>query len=141
MAVRKLKHIKQTNGATGCGPACLAMVARKSEMRAIVAIFGEKRTKKLRTKWPQLRKGLSALGVAFQGPPRRVAAWDRIPGTAIVGCGKRKDADGDDIWHWVVYQREGQGLGLVYDPAHDAPYVPTGRNRKPFSFLPVTPSP
>lgn len=139
MANGELTHIGQSNRTTGCGPACVAILSGCSEADAIKAIFGEVRSTKLRTEWRHLKKGLRALGVEIRGPARRVAAWSTIPSTAIVGCGKRLTGDGDEIWHWVVYQPDGRGGGLVYDPAHDAPSVPTARNRKPFSYLPVTP--
>ena len=139
MAVRKLKHIRQSLS-TSCGPACLAILARETESEAIKAIFaGRDPSEGMRTRWPQLRRGMSKLRLRFEDPVRRVSDWSRIPETAIVGCGKRKDPKGRDIWHWVVYQSDGNGSGLVYDPERAVPYVPNGRHRKPFSYLPVVP--
>lgn len=138
MADRQLTHVQQSNRSTGCGPACLAILSGRTEAEAIMAIFGEARTRSLRTEWPQLKHGLAVLGVKFNGPALRTAAWSSIKGLAIVGCGKKKLSNGDEVWHWVVYDPCGEGSGLIYDPARATPHAPTRRTAKPFSYLSIS---
>lgn len=141
MAIHRLKHMMQSNRSSGCGPACLAIVSGRSEDEAIKAIFGDGRSKELRTYWPDLNRGLMGLGVSVNGRARRAGSWKSIKSTAIVACGRIKGATrSKDKWHWVVFQpNESGGPGLIYDPLRSDPYEPDGRTRKPFSYLPVTP--
>jgi hypothetical protein len=116
------------------------MISGRSELEAIEAIFGERRTRGLLTEWPHLKRGLRALGVPVEDRARKVGSWSSIKSTAIVACGRKTTRGGDDeTWHWVVYQPDGAGSGLVYDPLRPAPFAPDGRTRTPFSYLPVSP--
>ena len=138
MANGELTHVRQTNRSSGCGPACLAMVANKTEGAAIEAVFGASPARSLWTLWPDIKQGLSVLDVRASKRAKRVAAWSRIKTPAIVACGKSVGGDGLPSWHWVVFMPDADG-GLVYDPLREGP-VPTSRIRRtPFSYLEVTP--
>ncbi|MFT4252555.1 MAG: cysteine peptidase family C39 domain-containing protein [Caulobacter sp.] len=138
MANGELRHVRQTNRSSGCGPACLAMVANTTESAAIEVLFEASQTRSLHTWWPDLKRGLKALKVRASGRAKRVAVWSRIETPAIVACGRNLDREGEANWHWVVFMPDANG-GLVYDPLREGP-VPTSRiRRKPFSYLEVTP--
>jgi len=128
--------VQQANRSSGCGPACLAMVAHVEYADAVQAIFGDVRTRGLWTFWPDIRRGLRALGVDFAPRVHRHRSWSGITGLSIVKCG----VNDDGTWHWVVYDARrvpsGQ-LGLVYDPLRKAPARPDGRWRSVCSHLPI----
>lgn len=98
----EIRHIRQSNRSSGCGPACVAMVAGVSEEAAIRAIFGSDRRTGLWTTWRQLKVGLAELGVEFAPRAKRVSDWPRIPGLSIVGLG-RANTTKHYVVHWVVF--------------------------------------
>ncbi len=138
MANGQLIHVRQTNKSSGCGPACLAMLAFTTEDAAIEALFDAPQARSQHTWWPNLKRGLAALNVQAAHRAKRVATWSRIETPAIVACGLRLSADGDRHWHWVVFVPDADG-GLVYDPLRDGPVRPSQIRRQPFSYLQVTP--
>jgi hypothetical protein len=131
-----LPHIQQTNRSSGCGPACVAMLARSTEEEAIEAIFGEPRTRSLGTEWYELKQGLEALGVCFASRAKRVTDLSRISSVAIIGCSKRTDKRGAPQWHWIVFDGRAQ---RIHDPLQATPILLSEFRRKPFSYLTVIP--
>jgi hypothetical protein len=138
MANGQLNHVRQTNKSSGCGPACVAMLAGTTEDAAIEALFQGPQTRSLNTWWPDIRRGLKALEVVAADRPKRVAAWSRIKVPAVVACGQTATDEGERKWHWVVFVPDVNG-GLIYDPLREGPVAVAQIRRKPFSYLEVTP--
>lgn len=122
----RFAHIQQST-ATGCGTACLAIVAGISLEMAAAILFGENTSSVTRTHWGQMRKGLKAAGFESIGNPRRVSDWNSIHGVALVAVSRSKEN-----WHWVIYD----GFdGLVYDPLKGEPVLAKKSRRKLVSYL------
>lgn len=127
-----IRHLCQTNRTSGCGPACVAMVAGVAEQEAIQAMFGDARTTNLWSRWTHLQRALRGLGVRIGYRPHRTIAWAEVPSLSIVGIGKRSRPD--QIAHWVVYD---PASGTLYDPLRAEP-VPIGRmRRRPLAYLQI----
>lgn len=119
-------HVQQSK-ATGCGIACLAIVAGTSLERAAAILFGETIPSVTRTHWTDMRKGLKAAGFEGIGNPRRVSDWNNIHGVALVAVSRSKEN-----WHWVIYD----GFdGLVYDPLKEEPVQAKKSRRRLVSYL------
>jgi len=132
---RPLTHIRQSNRTSGCGPACVAMAAGVTEAEAIIAMFGWDRRVSLWTSWKRLRRGLRAFGVEEDSEKTKIKGWREIPTLSVVAMGKGTSSKGS-VAHWVIYDPESN---LVYDPAKEAPVVPTSLRRKPLAYLRFTP--
>lgn len=131
-----MRHVRQTNKSSGCGPACVAIVANVAEMDALKVMFPDGRTRGLRSFWPDLRRALAHFSVKHAERPLRKTKWERIKQVSIVGCGRRLNRAGEREWHWVVYEPTAE---LVYDPLHSQPVPLKSVRRQPFSYLPVEP--
>lgn len=129
---RALRHVRQANLSTGCGPACVAIVARCSYATAVRAMFPDGRRTNLLSSWGDIRLTLDALGIRYAARAVPCTRWDRIPSVAIVGCGRRPG----NLWHWVVYDPERR---LVHDPLRSAGVSSARIRRKPFSYLAIEP--
>lgn len=104
-----LRHVRQRNKSSGCGPACVAILAGVGFDQAVRAIWGRDQKTGLYTDYGQLRLALKKLGVrAARG--LRSASFASAPGVYIYGCQRNKTKD---YWHWVVYDGRTQRL---YDP-------------------------
>jgi hypothetical protein len=108
------------------------MVARCSYAQAVRAMFPDGRRNSYYSFWSDIRRALDVLGVRYGERARRCATWERIPETAIVGCGGLPGI----FWHWVVYD---PARRTVYDPLRFAPVSSSRIRRKPFSYLAVQP--
>lgn len=135
-----VRFIRQENRSSGCGPACIAMVAgtrlprsqKRAYEKAVSLIFSDGRTIRLQTKWHHLRAALNKLDIAHADRIHRHRSWAGISTLSIVKCGQY-GKDGEN-WHWVVYDGR---TGLLYDPLRDGPVVPKGNMRIPRSHLPI----
>jgi hypothetical protein len=121
---------------TGCGIACVAMVAASSYARAKRAIFMNRKPKKWYTFWPQLRRGMDHLGVEYEDRALRTTKLETIKRTAIVGVGGGPCTPDS---HWVVYDPRS---GLVYDPCkkYKSPRKASefGKQERIYSYLYVS---
>jgi hypothetical protein len=113
MAERKLRHVRQSNRSSGCGPACLAILGRTTQSVAIRAIWGKDKKNDLLTDWPEIKRGLKELGLSYGDRKRGVASLGTLTGVSIV-CVQVAD----EFWHWIVNDAR---FGLVYDPQVGAP--------------------
>lgn len=133
-----LKFVAQKNRSSGCGPACIAMLAgsrlskspEKAYEKAIHLIFGEERSRDLYTTWKQLQDALDDLSIKYADRIHLHRSWKTITTLSIVKCGTR----GNEDWHWAIY--DGRD-GTLYDPLKKGPTRPNGRGRKPRSHLPI----
>lgn len=135
-----VRFVRQENRSSGCGPACIAMVAgarlprstKAAYAKAVELIFRDGRTSKLRTQWHHLRAALTELDISYADRIHRHRSWEGIDTLSIVKCGKT-GKDGEN-WHWVIYDGR---TGLIYDPLKEGPVLPTKRMRTPRSHLPI----
>lgn len=123
----------QSNKSSGCGPACVAMIADVSEREAIHLIFGRDQAVGLWTTRADLKAALKALGFEVSVRAKRVADWRRIPALAIVGLGQPTTGR-SPVAHWVVYDPAND---LVYDPIRTGPLPSAQMRRRPISYLSV----
>lgn len=134
MRSKRLRHVIQVNLTSGCGPACVAIVARTSYSEAVKAMFGDRAV--CRSKYPKLKIALTQLKVRHASRAKRVTTWTKIDSTSIVACGKRRNKHGEVEWHWVVYEPSSD---IVYDPLKARPVARRAIRRRPFSYLAVGP--
>ena len=126
-----LRHQRQ-RFPTGCGPACIAMIARTTQLQACKVIFGETRRRSYFTDWADVKRALKLLRVQTGPRAYKVTDWDSIQSLSLVGCSRLADG----TWHLVVCSPKER---LIYDPWRPRP-VPLARmRRKPFSYLSVRP--
>lgn len=123
-----LKRVIQKD-ATGCGLACVAMVAGVSYTQAKKAAI-KSRTVEARqpyyTSSGQVARILAELGGGAE-KGRRLSHWSSLTSLCIVGIGY-KEAEG--YWHWVVFVPDPTG-GYVLDPRKSV----TTNRRKDFSRM------
>jgi ABC-type bacteriocin/lantibiotic exporter with double-glycine peptidase domain len=130
MRARRLQHVVQKNKNTGCGPACVAMLARVTYEEARLAMFPDGRTIRLSSDYTLVRRAFKRLGVQSEAKVQRANVWGNITHLAIVTC------QGAHPWlHWVVYDPVRQ---IVYDPSHEKPMHPLFSRQRPISYLEVT---
>lgn len=130
-----MRHQQQINRSTGCGVACIAMLAGVTQEYAAQVMFGDNR-RNLRSHWPDLRRALKELSILHADRPLRKTRWDAIDKISLVACGLRLKPDGTREWHWVIFDPKN---GLVYDPFRNHPISFKSLRRRPFSYLPVEP--
>ncbi len=126
-----MRHVRQTNRSSGCGPACIAMIANVDEQAAQLAMFPDCRTRSFRSQWGDIKAALDRLSAPHEPRAKPAASWTAIRKLSIVACG----LDKDENWHWVVFDPEKQ---LVYDPLKEEAVAPSRVRRKPFSYLAVS---
>jgi hypothetical protein len=107
----KLRHVKQLHG-TGCGAACVAIIARVSYSEALEVMFPDQKRGFYST-YSDIRRSLVQFGVASEPIARRCTRFQRIAHLAVVGCRYRAVTE---TWHWIVYDPEGWTL---FDPIRD----------------------
>lgn len=109
-----MKRIQQKHR-TGCGVACVAMIAGKSYssvMKNAQLILGwEKSKRTFYTDSSDLTKLLHSFSIKSE-KCRAVRKWSSISETAIVAINHNERTN---IWHWVVYHREAD-TSYVLDP-------------------------
>jgi len=109
-----MKRILQEHR-TGCGVACVAMVAGtdySNAMKVARQIFDWQDSQRtFYTSSAQLRELLRAFKVQT-GRGRVARKWSSLPEFAIAGVNHNKETD---TWHWVVFQRK-VGRTYVLDP-------------------------
>lgn len=106
-----MRLVRQKNRSSGCGPACVAMLAGVTYEQAIRSIWdGHDYKIDLYTGYSDLRKGLRGLGVRVADRATRSSSFTSAHGVYIYGCQRNKKGD---TWHWVVF--DGRRARL-YDP-------------------------
>ena len=128
----KLKFISQKNRNSGCGVACVAMLAGVSYSKAEKALFPDNSIRGRYTQYSDIQRGLLCFGVRFDNVISRERSWPKIRGISVVKCGVTQDGN----WHWLIYDG---AEGIIYDPLKRGPTVPDGRSRKISSHLRVFP--
>ena len=132
-----LKRVVQKD-ATGCGLACIAMVAGVSYTQAKKAAVKSRvvdENQPYYTNSGQLARILEELGGSAE-KGRRLSHWSSLTSLCIVGIGYK---EAEDTWHWVVFVPDRTG-GHVLDPRKSV----TTNRRKDFSrmvphrYIPVT---
>ncbi|KAB2310678.1 hypothetical protein F8A87_08310 [Betaproteobacteria bacterium SCN2] len=97
---------------TGCGIACVAMIANRSyeEMKDAFAeiLNWSTRREEYYTLAKDLGKALKKYGI--RAKEKKSGCWDDIQGTAIVGVNRRKKH-----FHWVVVVKDNHRF-LILDP-------------------------
>jgi hypothetical protein len=127
----KLRHVLQLHG-TGCGAACVAIIARVSYDEALQVMFpGRKRG--FYSTYSDVRRTLAAFTITCDPVARRCTSFDRIAKLAVVGCRYRAVTE---TWHWIVYDPEGWTL---FDPIRDEAITATrmslDHRYRPFSRM------
>ena len=124
---------------TGCGLACIAMLAdcsyKKVKKKAVQKLnFSNKR--KLYTGTRHLKILGKCFGINIAGSRRRpFKNWDALPDTAIISINPNLN---HTSWHWVVFSRT-NGASFVLDPKQSIKSnkrTDFGRMR-PSGYLPV----
>jgi ABC-type bacteriocin/lantibiotic exporter with double-glycine peptidase domain len=109
-----VKRIIQENP-TGCGIACVAMLAGLSYEKVIKVAHGlfgwPKSQRTFYTSSAQLGELLETFGVESQRG-RAVRSWESLPNRAIAGINYNTKKN---TWHWVVFIRNGDRQ-YVLDP-------------------------
>lgn len=132
--------IRQENRSSGCGPACVAMLASQRRGRrsakpynhAVEIIFGAAKSRGLHIYWPTLRRALRRLNIPQATSVIRCFDWGEIECLALVKCRVR---NGGKDWHWVVF--DGRKDRILYDPLKARPGPIPPRYSRPFSYLEV----
>jgi hypothetical protein len=106
------------------------MIARISLKEAEAALFNDGRTRRQRTFYKDMRRGLAAQKVKYADRVQRHRSWREIKDISLVKCGLNEDNE----WHWVVYDGT---CGMMYDPLAKMPRKPDGRSRRVSSHLPI----
>ena len=102
---------------TGCGIACVAMIAGVSYEDAKAAVFSKSFRKKVfYTSGPDLRRGLERFGLTLRpaARARRFESWRRLESTSIVAV--EQTPRNKAHWHWVVFVNDGTRR-YVLDPS------------------------
>jgi ABC-type bacteriocin/lantibiotic exporter with double-glycine peptidase domain len=100
---------------TGCGVACIAMLAGCSYLRVkkVAVKKFEYNNPEFYTTTGQLRKLAKTFGVRIISKRRkRFKDWDLLPDIAILSINSKEN---NKYWHWVVFARQ-KGGGFVLDP-------------------------
>jgi hypothetical protein len=134
--IDQLKHIEQENRSSGCGTACIAMVAQTNYDAARKKIFGDRKKNLYLWYWSNIRDALEGYGIWSDNRARRVSNWQRvsqIKGFAIVWCRWNPD---DTIGHYVVWDPSSRE---VHDPLRNSAADYSRIRRHPVSYLLVEP--
>lgn len=129
--------VQQKNRSSGCGPACVAMVARVSYDQATRAIFNDDRTTELGTEYRHLRDGLKALGLRTSFAVR-ATTFEQASEPSIFAVKWREQSR---KWHWVLYDPRTR---RIFDPNRPRPIPLTpavDRRYRPYSRMTVHPRP
>jgi ABC-type bacteriocin/lantibiotic exporter with double-glycine peptidase domain len=102
---------------TGCGIACLAMLAGLSykEVKAICQALPKfQELGHFYTRPEDLRSIAVAIGVTLSKRYLNFTGWDRVADLAIVAINYKIKPEGAS-WHWVIFSRVGE-QAFVVDP-------------------------
>lgn len=133
----RFRLVQQKNRSSGCGPACVAMVARVSYDRARRAMFDDDRETSLWSEYPDLRRALKALGCRAASRGVRSTSFEQASEPSIFACKWREKSDSR---HWVLYDPRSR---RIYDPARPRPIPLTpavNRRYRPHSRMTVHPT-
>ncbi|HEY1268931.1 MAG TPA: cysteine peptidase family C39 domain-containing protein [Candidatus Binatia bacterium] len=103
---------------TGCGLACVAMIAGKTypEVKQTAAQLGIRvKDKKLYSDTQYVRRLLRRFRIETSPAEKPFASWDALPDRALLSIKYHKEND-RPMWHWVVFERN-EGQAAVLDPA------------------------
>ena len=103
---------------TGCGLACVAMIAGKTyaEVKQTAASLGIRvKDKKLYSDTKYVRRLLRRFGIEFSNEEKPFVSWDALPDQALLSIKHHKE-NFRNVWHWVVFERR-EGRAAVLDPA------------------------
>lgn len=103
---------------SGCGIACVGMLAGKSYQEAKVkanqmGIFAE--DEKLWSETIYVRKLLKKYGIKASGQETKFFTWETLPALALLSI-KYRVENNCPLWHWVVFYRQGEDQAVL-DPA------------------------
>lgn len=101
---------------SGCGIACVAVLARVSYRRAKAVanrrgIFAE--DERLWSETAYVRGLLRHFGIRTARDEQPFTTWDSLPNVALLAI-KWHEVQGRPFWHWVVFARQGNGA-VVFD--------------------------
>lgn len=120
---------------TGCGVACIAMLAGRDYAEVRAKLFTSKRKRVFYTTYKDMRRGLGHFGLALDdGRARRFTSFADVPSTAIAAVEQSPPSKAH--WHWVVFVRE-PGRRYVLDPSWDGIVRTDLRGLKGRTFLAV----
>ncbi len=107
---------------TGCGLACVAIVTSKSyaEVKAHangIGIFADDVALYSGTAF--VRQLLATYGVGLSNEEKPFSSWAALPRKALLAIKYHLERD-LPMWHWVVYERDGD-VSVVLDPAKHLP--------------------
>jgi hypothetical protein len=117
LTVDQLQHIQQENRSSGCGIACIAMVARTNYDGVRKTIFGDQEKNLYLYHWQDIRDALKKYGISCDNKARRVYDWQRLlqmNDFSIVWCRQKRS---DKIGHYVVCDPIRR---MVHDPLRDS---------------------
>ena len=108
-----MKRIIQKDS-SGCGLACIAMIAGISyrQVRKWSTKIGCSKDGHFDTDASDLRELASCSKIALASRKRQFRSWDKIPHKSIVAINYMEKTDS---WHWVVFARDGDRK-YVLDP-------------------------
>lgn len=128
-----MKRIKQKDR-TGCGIACVAMVAKKTcaqvkkKMQSL-GCFEDNKKNVFFTEYSDLKKALKAYKIKSSRVYNK-KNWESIRKNAIVAINHNKKRD---EWHWVIYDKK---KGGVFDPRSKKPHRDiTDKRMKIMSYM------
>jgi ABC-type bacteriocin/lantibiotic exporter with double-glycine peptidase domain len=103
---------------SGCGIACVAMLAGRSyeEVKRLangMGIFAE--DERLYSDTVYVRRLLAAYGVQLLDGETPFTSWEALPDRALLAIKYRIESS-RPFWHWVVFTRA-SGVPIVLDPA------------------------
>lgn len=102
---------------TGCGVACIAMLAGEDYEDVKKELFASSRKRVFYTNYKDLRRGLERYGLSLEdGRARRFKSFDDIDSNAILAI--EQSPPSKSHWHWVVFVRDGRRRYLL-DPSHE----------------------
>lgn len=110
----QMNYIRQEHR-TGCGIACVAMIADVSYLEVLEIARQKFRWLDTRRTFYTSSKQLQELLCAFKikaQKGRAIRKWSSLPEMAIVGINHNKKSD---TWHWVIFRRDADVM-YVHDP-------------------------
>ena len=117
---------------SGCGPACVAMIAGTNYSAALEAMWPGKR-RGFGSSYDDVRRALLAFGVCSAHGGRVCTSFTRVHELSIVRC---RYSERTGMSHWVVFDPD---TGTLFDPLKSSPVrtdaTKLDRRLRPFSRL------
>ena len=138
--VDPLVHVMQNDRNSGCGTACIAMVARTDYEQARCKIFNEKTDDLYIWKWKDMRSYLDMMGVSHAPKAVRAPSWEKFNCFAIVWCMSKVERERErepkewKVGHYVVYD---PCRGVIHDPLKRSAVTCSRIRRHPISYLEI----